>query len=611
MTFSFSCHAVSRDHARSTHEVGALPLSRAVKHSLSKLRLSLRSIRWKMLIIFAFFSVVSTSLTSAFAVAVVNVVVRRECAYLVEEKLNAMVENQRFYTELLGSDQDCPASQSKPHAFGGASDAVWPGSYTSLFTISKQHADHLRPDWLKENSFTGMIVDQGHLAIRSFKEGGGVRCATAVLADTRLDSNTMRALSQAADLRMSDGQPVALSSYRGKEGVRGEVAANFIPGSRRAVPVVITARNWVTGQREDWVICTVRLSYARTMADLSRMGLQSASWLAPLGGLALAILTVYACGLLLSARLSQQIVSVVDGLSHAALRVGKGDFSVKIVAPGQDQLSLLASSFNTMTRDLHDLRRQEKQAALLEWDLTIAREVQEHLFPLPAALFAGVNVSGMNHPARIVSGDMHLIFHFSECEVGILCADLSGKGVSAALMMAHMHGLVHGRLLLPKQNNSRPSPAEFIEALNHDLHGRYGDNRYATLFYGEFDCRSGVMRYINAGHCPPILISPSREPIVLSQGDVPVGLFPKVGFQEFEITLLPGSSMLIYTDGVTDALDSNDEAFGESRLLASCNSFCPDANANTIITSIADRVVEWSRGVDRVDDITIVALAVE
>jgi serine phosphatase RsbU (regulator of sigma subunit) len=595
---------------RCTHRREASQRIRRIDQFLHTLRMSWRSVRWRMLIIFAFFSVVSASLITALAVAAVNVVIRRECAYLIEEKLNAMVENQRSYTEMIASDHMCIAPHSKPVAASGAADAVWPGSHTSLFAVSQQSADRLRPDRLHGRSFTGIIVEQGHIAIRSFtidKEG---LCANTLITDTALDSDTMKALSRAAGLEMSDGQAIALRPYRRREGGPGEIAANFIPGSRRAVPVVITVTNWETARPEDWVICTVRLSYARTMADLSRMGLQPASWLVPMGGLSLALLGVYAGGLLLSTRLSRQIVSAIDSLSLAAQRVGKGDFSVTLPTPGHDQLSMLASSFNTMTRDLHSLRRQERQAALLEWELSLAREVQEHLFPR-LVTSAGVDVSGMNLPARIVSGDMYGIFHFSPFEVGILCADLSGKGVAAAIMMAHMQGLLDGRLLLPNHDKSRPSPAEFIQTLNSDLHGRFGDNRYATLFYGQYDCRTGIMRYINAGHCPPILISPSREAITISQGDVPVGLFSDVRYQEFEVALPSNSSLLVYTDGVTDALDCDGEAFGDSRLLVACRALPSGVNASTIIASIAGRVVEWSNGVDQVDDITLMALTVE
>ena len=289
-------------------------------------------------------------------------------------------------------------------------------------------------------------------------------------------------------------------------------------------------------------------------------------------------------------------MSTIDGLSYAAKRVGKGDFSVKVSTNGRDQLGMLAAAFNGMTEDLRNLRHQEKQAALLELDVTLAREIQEHLLSKPTALSSGINVAGVNHPARFVSGDLHATFHLSEFEVGILCADLSGKGVSAALMMAHMQGLLHGRLLVPHENNSRPSPPAFVESLNRDLHGRFGNSRYATLFYGEYDRRTGVMRYVNAGHCPPILLSASREVSTFTQGDLPVGLFPDTTYQELQIALSPGSSLLICTDGVTDAVNLSGEAFGESRLVEFCKLLRLDVDAKEIVESTADRVLEWSAG---------------
>ena len=564
-----------------------------------------------MLVIFAFFSVFSALLIGAISVAVVNVVIRRECAYLVEERLNAMTENQRFYAQTIDADQSRDGSQLLLRSLMGARDFVWPGSYTSMVAALRKRSSLVRPMWIKQDSYTGVIVDHGQLDIRSITGNKQDAHGKISILNTTLNPATTGTLTQAAGLEMLDSDPVALGPYREQEGIHGEIAANFIPGSRRAVPVVVTARNWRTGQFEDWVICTVRPSYARTFTDLSRMGLHRASWLMPLGALGFTLASVYLCGLILSVRLSRRIVTLIDDLSHAAQQVGKGNFSVNIPHTGRDQVGLLATAFNAMTRDLRDLRAQEKQAIQLEWDVGLAREIQEHLLPEFAPSIAGISIAGVNHPARIVSGDLHAIFPFNEFEVGILCADLSGKGVSAALMMAHMQGLVHGRLVLPGERESRPAPAKFIEALNCDLQGRFGDNRYATLFYGEFDAQSGVMRYINAGHCPPILILPTGDATFLSEGDVPVGLFPNAQYQELTVTLFPGCKMIVCSDGVTDALNAAGEAFGEARLIDLCRRIPVEANANTIVASIVDRVSDWAKGVERADDVTVVALAAD
>ena len=278
--------------------------------------------------------------------------------------------------------------------------------------------------------------------------------------------------------------------------------------------------------------------------------------------------------------------------------------------PQQDQLGILASSFNEMTRELENLREQEKQKAVLEREVGLAHEVQQNPYPRCPCGLSSARASAPATPARIVSGDLYDFFPFSDSEIGLLCADISGKGMSAALMMAHLQALVHGRLLASDEIR-RPAPVALVGALNEELRGRFGDNRYATMFYGEFDARSKILRYVNAGHCPPILISGGGEPRILAGGDLPVGLFPEITYQELRVTLPKGSAVIVYTDGVTDALNSQGEAFGEERLMSVCKSLPKEAAAETICQLLSGKVSEWSAGVDQLDDITIVVLTVD
>jgi sigma-B regulation protein RsbU (phosphoserine phosphatase) len=339
--------------------------------------------------------------------------------------------------------------------------------------------------------------------------------------------------------------------------------------------------------------------------------MRTATWVSLLGAIAVALATLYALGLLLSIRLSRRIVAVIDGLSHAALQVGKGDFSVRVAVPAQDQLGTLASSFNDMTRDLETLREQEKQNAVLERDMAIAHEVQQYLYPRVTPVLSGANIWAVTTPARMVSGDLYDFLSFGKSDVGLLCADVSGKGVSAALMMAHLQALAHGRLLPSDGNNMRPAPDAFATVLNRDLRGRFGNNRYATMVYGEFDSQSKILRYVNAGHCPPILISAAGEATKLTEGDLPVGLFPQIRYQELRVTLAKGGALVLYTDGVTDALNSQGEEFGEAQLLSCCNSLPKGADAKAICMLLSKRVVEWAGGVEQFDDTTILVLSVQ
>lgn len=570
------------------------------------LRKASRVIRWRMLAILVFFGVFSTILIAAFSVAVVNVVVRRESSYLIEERIKTIVENDtRLNVSALKRIDPRIAPVSSFDLITGYLSAIWPESRTAIGTASR------KPQWLRSASFTGMVADRGRLAIRSYHEVQRDRCAVGILADTPITGPFLEQLSKATGVALANDQPVLLYPYRASEGIWGEIAANFIPGSRGAIPVVIIARNWQTGAREDWVLCQVRLNYRRTIEDLSHMGLQPASWVAPFGTITLGLLLVYACGLVLSIRLSQRIGSGIDHLNRAALRVGKGDFSVRVSIPGKDQLGMLASAFNGMTSDLQALREQEKQTAVLERDLALAREVQERLYPRTVTTSRGVTLWGVNTPARAVSGDLYEFFTFSPHEVGLLCADVSGKGVSAALMMAHLQALVHGRLLALDETGTRPAPGPFIRAINRDFYGRFGNNRYTTMFYGEFDSRSKVLRYINAGHCPAILISETGEANKLSGGDLPVGLFPQTSYQTLQTNLSAGCAIIVYTDGVTDALNLQGEEFGEERLLRCCRSLPKGATGEVIGTLISKKVAEWADDVEQFDDITILVLAVE
>jgi serine phosphatase RsbU (regulator of sigma subunit) len=233
---------------------------------------------------------------------------------------------------------------------------------------------------------------------------------------------------------------------------------------------------------------------------------------------------------------------------------------------------LLASSFNQMTSDLESLREQEKQSAALERHIALGHEIQQYLYPRVTPVLSAANVSGVTKPARIVSGDLYDFLRFSDSQVGLLCAGVSGKGVSAALMMAHLQALARGRLLPTDEIMTRPAPGAFVTALNREFQCRFGNNRYVTMFYGQFDCDTKVLRYLSAGHSPPILIYPTRVPTKISAGDLPVGLFPDIRYQELQIALPIGAAILLYTDGVTDALNSRGDEFGEERLISCCAS---------------------------------------
>ena len=565
-----------------------------------------------MLVIFAFFSIVSTVLVAAAAIAALNVVVRRENSNLIQERINGVVDScHRFTPFLLDRIATCRTLTSDSPLLEAYPAAVWPEGQSSVSVLPRGTSVATKPNWLNTASFAGVVIDRGNLEIRSFRSVEREGCSTSVLVQIRLTESFLTRLSTQAGLKISGTRVVPMRRYRAERGLAGEIEANFIPGSGHPVPVLVNARNWQTGELEDWVVCQLRPTYVPTMEGLSRMGLRRVSWVSPFGGIALGLALVYGAGLLLSVRLSQRIVHAIDGLSNAARLVGKGDFSVRLPVHEQDQLGILASSFNQMTQDLETLREREKRSAVLERDIALAHEVQQYLYPRNPPDLSGASVWAGTTPARVVSGDLYDFLAFRDGKVGLLCADVSGKGVSAALMMSHLQALAHGRLLSADETRTQPPPATFVKGLNRDLRGRFGNNRYATLFYGEFDSRSKLLRYINAGHMPPILIPEIGEAKKLLDGDLPVGLFPQAKYQELKLDLSKGGAVIVYTDGVTDALNSQGKEFGEERLMNCCNSLSPRRGAEAIGNVLSKAVVDWASGVERFDDTTVLVLCVE
>jgi serine phosphatase RsbU (regulator of sigma subunit) len=602
---------ISRTRRRSPQRKVAISWQQEI---LLKLGNFWTAIRWKILILFSLSSVVSVITVAGFSIAVLNVLIRRESAYLIEERIKVIVESRKGLMDpVLDKVRGCSyVADSAPFAaFTEQLNATWPGSQSIVTILSTETLNDAGPPWLNASSFAGVVEDRGRVEIRFLRTVKRDNCFVRVLVKIPLGRHFLNQLSNASGLESLNSEPAILNLYRRDEGIAGEIKANFIPGSSQPVPVVVVARNWETGASESWVICQLLPSYARTIEDLCRMGLHKASWVYPLITIAISLILSYACGMWFSLRLSRRIVTVIDTLSHAAHRVGMGDFSISIPLTERDQLGLLVASFNAMTSHLASLYERENHRIALERDMTLAREAQQYLYPRSAPVLSGASVWGITTPARIVSGDLYDFFSCSSNAVGLLCADVSGKGMSAALMMAHLQAVTHGRIFTPDQPSARLSPSAFAAMLNRHLCGRFGDNRYVTMFYGEYDSRNGLLRYVNAGHCRPILVSDVGEVTALVNGDLPIGLFLEAIYQEFELTVAKGCTIVVYSDGLIDALNLNGEDFGEERLLDRCRSLPKGATAQEICSDLSQYIAEWSKGVEQFDDTTILVLTVD
>jgi sigma-B regulation protein RsbU (phosphoserine phosphatase) len=305
--------------------------------------------------------------------------------------------------------------------------------------------------------------------------------------------------------------------------------------------------------------------------------------------------------------ISRRITRSIDDMYRGTLALQKGDLEYQIPVRKKDQLGLLAHSFNQMSASIVRLLEEVSEKKLLEQELEIAREVQATLFPKQLPSPRGLTIFGGCEPARTVSGDYYDFIVEDEARIHIVVGDISGKGISAALLMANLQAAMRSQLLSLRQagmESMEQRLSDIMAKLNEQIFLNSPSEKYVTLFTGRYDAESRQVCYCNAGHLPPILLNNGRITRLEANGTV-MGLFPKVGYQAGSIQLDPGTIMAIFTDGVTEAMNGADEEFGEERLIEALNesrSQLPEG----IYEHVTGRVRSWQGAQKQHDDITLI-----
>lgn len=321
-------------------------------------------------------------------------------------------------------------------------------------------------------------------------------------------------------------------------------------------------------------------------------------------------LVIELAALVVGVQLTRSITTTVDKLNLATERVRAGDFSHRINLPARDQLTALGGAFDGMTASVEGLLRESLEKTRLEGELEIAREVQNRLFPQTVPEVSGLRLYGVCKPARVVSGDYYDFLNLSEGRIGLVLGDISGKGISAALLMASIQSALHAQFYTNGNSSAGAAHAgpistgEVVSRLNRQLFASTPREKYVTFFYAVYDPRTRRMSYTNAGHLPPILFRPGRIERLEAGGTV-VGLFPVARYEQAEIQLEPGDMLLAYTDGMTEPENSYGEEFGEERLLQvaeRARHSPPEAMVEEIYRSVSD----WTGSPELQDDMTLV-----
>ncbi len=508
---------------------------------------------------------------------------------LTLRQANAAKEYPDVSMAMVPVTRSCPAGAAER-------DPRTPGATVRLVKAGPwSHVDPPTavPAWIGCDGFTGVFAyshrragdgsEDTHLMVRSVAFPDAPRSGYAVVVDllvndairqqlrkeTGVELKSVTAVPQRRD---DDAKPMAGRS--GDAADRG--AASGTAGLLSSLTSFIDYHDWSTGASGPMSV-TSALSvpelYDRISAAEGSVGRTlGQGLLIVLFAIGALFLIIEAMALIAGFALAKSLTGSVHALFTGTERVRQGDFTHKIEVRSEDQLGELALSFNSMTASIEDLLRQAAEKKRLEEELRIAHEIQMSLLPQGPLLMAGLSVTALCVPAREVGGDYYDFLPLDDHRVGVLIADVSGKGTSAALYMAELKGLV---LSLSEIHTS---PRAMLIALNRIIAHHLDARSFITMTYAVVDLRARSITFARAGHTPLIYVpgscadgGPRQVKILVPDGMV-VGLKLDHGemferhLVEETIPLQPGDLYLLFTDGISEAMNGRDDLFGESRL---------------------------------------------
>ena len=301
---------------------------------------------------------------------------------------------------------------------------------------------------------------------------------------------------------------------------------------------------------------------------------------------------------------TRAITRTVSDLYNATQFVQAGNFSHRVRVERKDQLGALGESFNSMTNSISRLIDEQKHLQRLENEISIAREVQDQLFPRNLPQVVGVEIEAICRAARSVCGDYYDFIQLSDSRVAMAIADISGKGISAALLMASLQAALRSQLLTPE--GEKMSTAELVARLNKHLVRNTGDDRFATFFVAVYDIATRKLRYTNAGHLPGFCLWDGKG-IHLDKGGIVLGVVEDYAYQEGCVVVPEDAVLIGYSDGLVEPENAYGEEFGVSRLEAAAQRV-RQATPKKIAESLMTTAEEWSGSPEQADDMTVIVV---
>ncbi len=462
------------------------------------------------------------------------------------------------------------AIQTPPEAWRDASGLVLKDGSLNIWA----HAIHdstevtmLAP--VTQESLAGLVPGIGQLAISDLK-------AERVLVPS--DPKAVPPSVSSFDFEVSHGVPITVAIWDS-------------PGLTRNVTLHVATRysavlRTIFGERGEWSKDFSATSYSAWMFS----------------SLAILFLVVELVSAVIGIRLTRSITGAVHNLYGGTQRVREGDFSHRIEVHGNDQLAELGDSFNRMTENLERLVEVAKEKERLQSEIEIAREVQNQLFPKSTPESKSILITAACTPARLVSGDYYDYLNIEDKKIALAIGDVAGKGISAALLMATVQSTMRTQLRAGREAVPL-STAALVSRLNQQLFAYTPPEKFATFYFALYDDETGLMRYTNAGHLPPILVHNGAATRLDVTGTV-VGAFSFSQYGESAVKLEPGDLLACFTDGITEPENEFGEMYGEERLTNLVVKHA-ERDSDEIVRAITDSVREWTGSPELQDDMTL------
>jgi serine phosphatase RsbU (regulator of sigma subunit) len=484
------------------------------------------------------------------------------------------------------------------------------------------------PDWVPCEGYASLVANWGDRprpststpAVRAVTPARTATGPVILIMDVPLGDGLLRRLGEETGTQIGEVAVLPAGDAPTPPGPTPTTAPTRLTDVLRWV-AFLDYSDWASGDRAAMGLA-IGLNMSRLYARISATPLASLgnfsfgqillAGLFFVGGLFLVIQSV---AFVMGFVLARSITGSVHALFEGTERVRAGDFTHTIPVQRRDQLGELAESFNTMTASIVTLLQEREEKQRMEQELAVARRIQMSLLPQAPLRLPGLIVAGHCEPAREVGGDYYDFLPLGPTRAGVLVADVAGKGTSAALYMAELKGVIHSL------SRTAGSPRDLLIEANRIIGPHLDDRSFITMTYAVVDSEARTFTCARAGHCPLVHVRGAgggadgpRASVVAPSGMV-LGLKVDDGtmfahvLEEVTLPLGDDDVLVLFTDGISEAMNPEGECFGEGRLVEAIE-MLDGADVDELREAILGEIARFASGAPQHDDMTMLVLKV-